>query len=303
LKKLLSALVLITVLFSLMIPASAAKIMNADSGVATVAPIATEASDGTAEQVIREPISIYVDGKLMDDGKKSYSVDGISYVPLFDFLHWIGVSNVTENDERGRIIIKYKDVEINISKKKDYYTANGRCFYTKLLIPSFEEKPYMASVKWLCKLFNISWTWNGVTDSVKVSSEKTPLEPGSAVYDDSDLYWLSHIIEAEAGVESFEGKIAVGNVIVNRMNDPEFPDTIYDVIFDKRFGIQFSPAFSGRIYNNPGADSIAAAKIVLEGITVIEDAMYFQPSYRADICWAGNNRPYSTTIDGHTFWN
>jgi N-acetylmuramoyl-L-alanine amidase len=88
---------------------------------------------------------------------------------------------------------------------------------------------------------------------------------GDQYYDSDDVKWLSRIINAEAEAEPLEGKIAVGNVVLNRVASDEFPDTIYSVIFDKANGVQFSPTASGAIYNTPTDESVLAAKMCLDG--------------------------------------
>lgn len=54
---------------------------------------------------------------------------------------------------------------------------------------------------------------------------------------------LAAIIECEAGNQSYEGKCAVGSVIINRVRNPRFANTIQEVIFAPG---QFSPVASGR---------------------------------------------------------
>lgn len=75
-------------------------------------------------------------------------------------------------------------------------------------------------------------------------------------YNADDLYWLARIISAESRGESLDGKIAVGNVVLNRVASSDFPDTIYGVIFDDRWGGQFEPVRNGTIYQTPTEDSV-----------------------------------------------
>ena len=46
---------------------------------------------------------------------------------------------------------------------------------------------------------------------------------------------MSRIIHAESGAEPFDGKIAVGNVVLNRVESKQYPNTIYGVIFDRPY--------------------------------------------------------------------
>ena len=115
-------------------------------------------------------------------------------------------------------------------------------------------------------------------------------------------YWLSRIIHAESGAEPFDGKIAVGNVVLNRVESKQYPNTIYGVIFDRRYGTQFSPVSYGTIYNTPSAESIIAAKICLEGYTLSEDILFFMNPRLATTNWIAQNRPYAFTIGRHDFY-
>lgn len=81
-----------------------------------------------------------------------------------------------------------------------------------------------------------------------------------AEYDAADLYWLSRIISAESQGESLKGQIAVGNVVLNRVEADDFPDTIPAVIFDRKNGTQFQPVDNGTVYQPPTALSVEAAR-------------------------------------------
>lgn len=90
---------------------------------------------------------------------------------------------------------------------------------------------------------------------------------------DNKTYLLAQLISAEAKGEPYNGKIAVGNVVLNRVNHDQFPDTIKEVIFQKG---QFSPVSNGAIYNEPDSESLQAAKEVMNGKKVVGDkALYF----------------------------
>ena len=70
--------------------------------------------------------------------------------------------------------------------------------------------------------------------------------PEEEFYDHDELYWLSKLIYAESGAEPFLGKLAVGTVVMNRVDSDEFPSNIVDVIFDKENGVQFTPTANDR---------------------------------------------------------
>ena len=119
--------------------------------------------------------------------------------------------------------------------------------------------------------------------------------------DDPNWYWMAKIIFAESEGESEEGQIAVGNVILNRVKSESFPNTIYDVIYDRRNGIQFTPAYNGRINKTPDRKSIMSAYKVLyleEKVEGMHDNVLYFRSDRAS-WWKGVT--YWKTIGGHHF--
>ena len=71
----------------------------------------------------------------------------------------------------------------------------------------------------------------------------------------------------------------MANVVLNRRASSSFPDTVHDVIFDKKFGIQFPPAHNGKIYNTPTTNTILACKVAFSGVQVANDCLYFTYSY------------------------
>ena len=134
------------------------------------------------------------------------------------------------------------------------------------------------------------------TSNVQTTSNSTPL------LDEDAIYWLSKIIEAEATGEPYIGKVAVGEVILNRVKSEDFPNTIWGVIFDDNFGIQFEPVKNGAIYNTPSEESINAAKEALGGSKHIGDCLYFLNPKKSKSPWIVNNRQYYTTIANHDFY-
>ena len=125
----------------------------------------------------------------------------------------------------------------------------------------------------------------------------------SSNYTADDVFWLARIIEAEAGGEPYQGKVAVGNVVLNRVNSKEFPNTIYGVIFEHYGKIpQFSPVADGTIYNTPSQESINAAKDALNGARPVGNATYFFNPSKAAGAWIVQNKSYVASIGGHVFY-
>lgn len=105
---------------------------------------------------------------------------------------------------------------------------------------------------------------------------------GSYSASGSELEWLAATIQAEAGGESYTGKLAVGSVIMNRVKSSSFPNTIQGVITQN---MQFASYRSGKveliIANGPNSTCVQAAKEVLNGARV-GDYLFFMTKYYAD---------------------
>jgi N-acetylmuramoyl-L-alanine amidase len=109
------------------------------------------------------------------------------------------------------------------------------------------------------------------------STKKDTKEIENPKYTKDDLYWLSKIVHAEAPDDTNEGQQAVANVVINRVNSSEYPDSIYKVIWQKTGKLhQFSPCDDGGIKREPSEKAIKNAKVILEGKRVLpKDVLYF----------------------------
>lgn len=141
---------------------------------------------------------------------------------------------------------------------------------------------------------NVSWNGRNAELSLPVKQS-----PG---YTEDELFWLARIVFAEARGESMEGKIAVANTVLARVASPEFPNTIYGVIFDRKYAVQYEPVANGTIYNTPDADSYEAARRALSGENVVPGSLYFFNPRKASSNWIAKNRTYLKTIGNHVFY-
>lgn len=91
-----------------------------------------------------------------------------------------------------------------------------------------------------------------------------------------DEYLLACLVDCEARNQSYEGQLAVANVVLNRVKSPKFPDTIKEVIYQKN---QFTPAFSGSLArvlkNGPTERAKVAAHDALAGKNNVEGYYFF----------------------------
>ena len=210
-------------------------------------------------------------------------------------------ANVSYNSATRTLTVKTDKLTLTAKDGASYIVANGRYLFTSTPIYMKNGRMY-APILLMAKAFDAKASWSDATSSFNITRGSGGILSGDKYYREDEVYWLSKIINAEAGGEIMIGKIAVGNVVLNRTRSSAFPNTIYGVIFDTKNGVQFSPVANGTIYKAPNSDSIIAAKICLEGYTISYDILYFVNPKIAPNSWASKNRPYFDTIGNHVFY-
>jgi N-acetylmuramoyl-L-alanine amidase len=121
-------------------------------------------------------------------------------------------------------------------------------------------------------------------------------------FTENDVYWLAKIIYAEARGEIYEGQVAVGAVVLNRVRSSIFPNTVYGVIFEKWDGkyYQFSPVLDGTINLEPNETSKRAAREAINGRDPSGGALYFYNPVTSTNKWI-YDRPIIKRIGKHVF--
>ena len=120
-------------------------------------------------------------------------------------------------------------------------------------------------------------------EAERIAREKAEAEAAAAAQAEAEAAQqaekelLASLIFCEAGNQPYEGQVAVGAVVMNRINSSSYPDTMEEVIYQSG---QFSPAMSGwldRVRANQGYTEAAmqAAEDALAGSNPIGDCLYF----------------------------
>ena len=322
-------LLVILVCLLVLVPAFAAAAEEPEAPAVEVSepaePVTEELPESPApavEEIPEPPVStspFYLEGVQLT-GLVYETMHGVNYVTVESFLSALDPEAVVEEAD-GMVTVSAVTVTVVELSTEDtglaeantveeiltlsaevgncYAQANGRCLYVEHFVQTVEGKVALP-IRVLAEIFNLDVGYDSVTRHVTLTRQAGSdayLEHGDTYYDPDLMYWLSRIIHSESGTQSMIGKLAVGNVVMNRLNDPAFPDTIKGVLFQKN---QFSPAMSGSIYRTPGSNSVLAAKMVLDGAVVLEDALFFN---RVGMnTFASRNREYVATIGAHSFY-
>ncbi|MDO4815661.1 MAG: spore cortex-lytic enzyme [Bacillota bacterium] len=122
-------------------------------------------------------------------------------------------------------------------------------------------------------------------------------EASGSQANEGDVYLLARLISAEARGEPYIGQVAVGAVVINRVEHPSFPNSISGVIYQNG---AFSCLYDGQ-FNQPISDSAyRAAREALNGYDPTGGAIYYFNPATATSAWIWS-RPYLMTIGSHRF--
>ena len=242
---------------------------------------------------LRTEPDITVNGVSIGHMTARTTVDGAVYVAVIPVLQSL-YPDLVLNFQDGRLTAAAEGMTLHAAAGDPYFQVNERYLYAPGTVVQ-QDGDLLLPVRTLCKALGCSVLGDQEGQDLAIRQVESPVTAPS--YEENDLYWLSRAIYAESGNQPMKGRIAVGTVILNRVNDPTFPDTIEDVIFSPG---QFSPVANGTIYREPDKDSLVAAKLCLDGVREADDCLYFNVTTMYS--WADRARTYYCTIGGHNFY-
>ena len=245
-------------------------------------------------------VTVELDGMKVLGGEAAI-IDSVTYVPVRSFSELMRADSISWSASTRTATVKKGNTTMKISDRNSYIEASGRYFYSSAPTRNIDDRLFVP-VRSIASAFCVEVEWDNARRTVVLRSTGKTLKSGADHYNSDDLYWLSRIISAESSGESLLGKIAVGNVVLNRKASPSYPNTVYGVIFDRRGGTQFSPVALGTIYKKPTEESVIAAKICLEGYSVDSRVLFFMNPRIATNNWIANNRPFAFRIGNHYFF-
>lgn len=242
-------------------------------------------------------LELYYDGMLYDASEPLYIDDGTTFVSARTLIgmnrsveaRWDGVSAYFASDK----------LEVTAVPGELYIKVNGERISMNKAV-SLVSSRVCVPVRALAAALGASVEYDGEHERITLKSVKG--EADTDKIDKDELYWLSRIINAESCGEPYVGKLLVGNVVLNRRDSAQFPNTVKEVIFDTTYGVQFTPISNGSIYVAPCESCIAAAREVLAGKVISDSALYFVNTSKSPNSWAQLNRPFIMRVGEHSFY-
>ena len=258
--------------------------------------LAAAADDGGAQSV-----PVYIDGLL--SARAYVSAEAVFLPP--EAVCAAARLSMSWSEDNGTLTLSVPGAVLTGHKDDGYFEADGRYIYAPdgwlvkgdvLYLPSDAVE----------RLFGVKINVSEKRDRLELSTDKLAVISGGANYyelnyDVELLYWLPQIINAEAKFEPLAGQIGVGNVVMNRLRSPDFPDTIFEVIYDTEHTVQFEPISTGGIFQEPTEQATIAAYLCLEGYSTVGGSLYFvNPEFGSG--WFDSSLELVETIGHHNFY-
>ena len=239
-------------------------------------------------------LTVTVDGEELPG--EAFVQDGCTYVPLVQLLEAMGGWETAWDQEARAAVSQTGLFALTVPAEGQQLLADGYAFDAGASSLMCFDRTYVP----LRPVANLLGAHVEFVDWDTPVAVRT--SGGEADYTEEDLYWLSRIISAESRGESLLGQLAVGNVVLNRVASSQYPDTIKEVVFDDKDAIQFEPVANGTVYGEPTEQSVLAARLVLNGTSVVDDCMFFFNPSLSEGRWIVENCTYYRTIGCHQFY-
>lgn len=239
-------------------------------------------------------VSVRLNGALLT--QNALLRDGVTYLPLRALMEALGFTVTWESESRSALAVS-ESCYLAAPVGSRAIHINHRTLYAAEETVVRDGVTY-APLRLIAEELGLSVHWDRAAQCAVVGGSVT-----NTPYCAEDLYWLSRIISAESRGETLTGQIAVGNVVLNRVQSDAFASDIRAVIFEVLGGYtQFEPVINGTIYDEPSARSVTAAKLALAGVRTAGESLYFFSPALSSGSWIRASRSYYTTIGCHEFY-
>lgn len=239
------------------------------------------------------PIEIIVNNEKIITDKGAFLENETTYIPVRSVSEALGAV-VSWDSESRTASVTLNNETVSFSEAAELPENCAVVFDNALFVP----------VRTLAEALKIDAQWDSNFYQVHLTASDitVPDELVDASFRNSDVMLIAQVLQCECGSSPFAGKIAVANIITNRVANKQFPSTVKEVIYDCRGGsVQFPLAYNGRINNTPSLECILAAKCALAGTVVAKDCLFFQADWVKN-SWVDKNRTFVLSAGGNSFF-
>lgn len=247
---------------------------------------------------------VYFDGLLSCRG---YEYDGQVYIPLQALCRLAGTDIEFEGGS-WEDVLYYKGgrLRLEIYNRDEYISANGRYLYAPGGAREIDGRLCLAADT-AARIFSCRAEVDAEQSRIDIDTQKLTIVSGGQEYysqfaDTEDLFWLARILYSEAGLQGVSGMLAVGQVVLNRVADERYPNSVFDVVFDREGGQQFTPVQDGTVYYEPSELAKVVACMCYEGYDLVGESLYFVNPATGSSAWFRANKVYYATVGLHDFY-
>lgn len=213
---------------------------------------------------------------------KKYLIEILASILFIFILTMMLVFSILPNQNKlWASAIDYEEVQIRL---RDWGYYDGA-------ITGVNDQATIDAIIYFQRKHNL--TQSGVIDGATANA----LGINIGTQNNNDLYLLAKCIYAEARGEVYEGMVAVGAVILNRVNSPDFPNTVYGVIYQPW---AFTAVNDGQINLEPNQTAYKAAQDALNGWDPTYGCLFYYNPKVATSSWI-YSRQVVITIGNHVF--
>ena len=213
---------------------------------------------------------------------KKYLTGILASILLIFILTMMLVFSILPNQNKlWASAIDYEEVQIRL---RDWGYYDGA-------ITGVNDQATIDAIIYFQRKHNL--TQSGVIDGATANA----LGINIGTQNNNDLYLLAKCIYAESRGEVYEGMVAVGAVILNRVNSPDFPNTVYGVIYQPW---AFTAVNDGQINLEPNQTAYKAAQDALNGWDPTYGCLFYYNPKVATSSWI-YSRQVVITIGNHVF--
>lgn len=225
------------------------------------------------------------------------------FMSLSDFGEIYDIALRVENTREG-FTADAPGLELAGTRDSGYMTANYRYIYLPRGYLISGGELYLP-LDALCRIFGV--TAEIGVERVDLTTAQARLISGGEDYyemncDPQALYWLPRIGYGEAYEQPLAGIMGVCSVVLNRVADEDFPNTIFEVLYDSKHTVQFTPVTTLAMKDKPDEIYCIASYLVLEGYNVVGESTYFVNPAGGANAWFEQNLSYVVTYGNHEFY-
>ncbi len=246
------------------------------------------------------PSMVYLDDTPADIG---YLYVDRYFIGVDTLCRLVGIE-LTAGYEDGVTWLVGRDFSLFYEEGLPYICINHRYFWADYGFVLLDGR-VCVPVSLAERLFHAeAYVGNGAIYLYTEGMYLTPDDPDyyAHAYGAENWDWLTRVVYAEGYRESLEGKVAIANVVLNRVNHPNYPDTVKEVVFDTVGGLQFAVVKGDELYEQPDLAARIAAALALDGENKIGDCQFFVSPAGAKTEWFDRNLDFYCAIGNQNFY-